>query len=77
MAINNIFAYYCFSIINNDIAIDENATYFGDKLTEEVLTSAKTDAFVPPAPGVYFCSIKNIYNGTEAVTNSPFYTVVE
>lgn len=50
--------------------LDENA------LTEAILNTVHTNLLKPPIPGYYFCSVTNHYNGTDQVTNSPFYRIV-
>lgn len=47
-----------------------------DSLTQANIDSSTTPTLIPPIAGMYFCLVTNRYNGTEAVTISPFYNVV-
>ena len=60
---------------NGDIKVEELNLTEGT-LTEQIIASSKTETLIPPIDGVYFCEVKNIYNGTESTIISPFYNVV-
>lgn len=63
--------------VDGDIKIQDIRINDMPLADQQVLDSATTPNFIPPADmeGTYFCVVTNHYNGTERSVASPFYSV--